>query len=66
MAPIVGLAKIFRRLRGLPSRQPTVDLEKTQVARLGLFEVSPLPSELAARRSLPSLVEAAEQDESDK
>jgi len=63
MAPIVGLAKIFERLRKMrPASQP-VDIRNTQVAKLGLLEISPLPSELANRRSLTALAEVAEQDE---
>jgi len=63
MASIVGLVKLIRRLPVLSRRQRPVDIKNTQVARLGLLEVSPLPSELANRRSLTSLAEAAEQDE---
>ncbi len=63
MAPIVGLAKIFERLRKLRPVAPPVDIRNTQVAKLGLLEISPLPSELANRRSLTALAEAAEQDE---
>jgi inner membrane protein len=63
MASIAGLIKLIRRLPVLFNRQRPVDIKNTQVARLGLLEVSPLPSELANRRSLTLLAEAAEQDE---
>jgi len=63
MAPIVGLAKIFERLLALRRISRPVDIKDTQVARLGLLEVSPLPVELANRRSLTALAEVAEQDE---
>jgi len=66
MAPIVGLIKIIRRLPGLSGRQRPVDIKNTQVAKLGLLEVSPLPAELANRRSLTGLAEAEEQDEINK
>jgi len=63
MAPIVGLAKVFERLwKGRKQPRP-LDIKNTQVARLGLLRVSPLPVELANRRSLTALAEAAEQDE---
>jgi hypothetical protein len=63
MAPIVGLIKIIRRLPGLSGRQRPVDIKNTQVAKLGLLEVSPLPTELANRRSLTGLADAEAQDE---
>lgn len=63
MAPIVGLAKIVERLLTLRRASCPVDIKDTQVAKLGLLEISPLPADLANRRSLASLVEAAEQDE---
>jgi len=63
MASIAGLVKLIRWLPVLSKRQRPVDINTTQVARLGLLEVSPLPSDLANRRSLTSLAEAAEQDE---
>lgn len=66
MAPIAGLIKLIQRLKNLPKLQRPVDIKETQVAKLGLLEVSPLPAELANRRSLTSLIEAAEQDEPDK
>jgi membrane-bound metal-dependent hydrolase YbcI (DUF457 family) len=66
MGTLVGLLKLIKRWRPSPGRKPAVDIGKTQVAKLGLLEVSPLQPELARRRSLTSLIEAAEQDESDK
>lgn len=66
MAPIAGLIKLIQRLKELPKLQRPVDIKQTQVAKLGLLEVSPLPAELANRRSLTAMVEAAEQDEPDK
>lgn len=66
MAPIVGLIKIIRRLPGLSSQPRAVDIQNTQVAKLGLLEVSPLPAELAKRRSLTGLAAADEQDEADE
>jgi inner membrane protein len=63
MAPIVGLTKIFERLWSRRNQSRTVDIKNTQVAKLGLLEVSPLPVELANRRSLTALAEVAEQDE---
>jgi hypothetical protein len=62
MAPIAGLIKIIRQF----SKRRSVDIKNTQVAKLGLLEVSLLPSELANRRSLTGLAEAEEQDETDK
>lgn len=66
MAPIVGLIKVIRWLPGLSERHRPVDIKNTQVAKLGLLEVSPLPTELANRRSLTGLVEAEEQDETNE
>jgi membrane-bound metal-dependent hydrolase YbcI (DUF457 family) len=66
MGTLVGLVKLIKRWRPSPSRKPAVDIGRTQVAKLGLLEVSPLRPELARRRSLTSLIEAAEQDESEK
>ncbi|MDZ7291263.1 MAG: metal-dependent hydrolase [candidate division KSB1 bacterium] len=66
MLPIVALAKKIRQLRFWPNRRRSRNLENTQVARLGLLEVSPLPPALTGRRSLTSLVEAAERDESEE
>jgi membrane-bound metal-dependent hydrolase YbcI (DUF457 family) len=63
MAPIVGLAKIIRQLS---MRRRAVNIQNTQVAKLGLLEVSPLPAELANRRSLTGLIDAEEQDETNK
>lgn len=63
MAPIVGLIKVIRRFPGLSRRQHPVDIKNTQVAKLGLLEISPLPADLANRRSLTGLAEAEEQDE---
>lgn len=63
MAPMVGLAKVFERLLKIRRQLRPVDIKNTQVAKLGLLEISPLPADLANRRSLASLVEAAEQDE---
>ena len=63
MTPLVGLAKIFERLAKLRPAPSPVDIRATQVAKLGLLEVSPLPVELANRRSITALAEAAEQDE---
>ncbi len=65
MTPLVGLLKLIKRWRQSPSRKPAVGIERTQVAKLGLLEVSPLPPDLARRCSLTLLVEAAEQDEAD-
>jgi len=62
MAPLVGLAKIFERLWKVRG-QSRPDIKNTQVAKLGLLEVSPLPAELANRRSLTALADVAEQDE---
>jgi inner membrane protein len=66
MAPLVGLAKIFEWLSKAREQSRSVDIKNTQVAKLGLLEVSPLPAELAKRRSMTALAEAAEQDEPDK
>ncbi|MGH7596498.1 MAG: metal-dependent hydrolase [bacterium] len=66
MAPIAGLMKIIRQLPGFFNRPHAVDVKNTQVAKLGLLEVSPLPSELANRRSLTGLAEAEEQDETNE
>jgi inner membrane protein len=66
MAPLVGLIQLIRRLPGLLIRRRPVDIKNTQVARLGLLEISSLPPEQANRRSLTSLVEAAEQDDSER
>lgn len=63
MTPLVGLVKIFERLWKMREQSRPVDIKNTQVAKLGLLEVSPLPVELANRRSLTALAEAAEQDE---
>jgi membrane-bound metal-dependent hydrolase YbcI (DUF457 family) len=63
MAPIVGLAKILERFWNRRNQSRNVDIKNTQVAKLGLLEVSPLPVELAKRRSITALAEAAEQDE---
>jgi len=63
MAPLVGIAKIFERLWKRRKQSRPLDIKNTQVARLGLLQVSPLPAELANRRSLTALAEAAEQDE---
>jgi membrane-bound metal-dependent hydrolase YbcI (DUF457 family) len=63
MAPVIGLAKLFAQLRSLRNQSRKVDIKNTQVAKLGLLEVSPLPVELARRRSITTLAEAAEQDE---
>jgi len=60
MAPIVNLMKLVRRLS---NRQRPIDIKNTQVAKLGLLEISRLPDDLANRRSLTSLAEAAEKDE---
>jgi len=63
MAPLVGVVKIFERLRKMRRPSRPVDIKNTQVAKLGLLEVSPLPVELANRRSITALAEVAEQDE---
>jgi hypothetical protein len=66
MAPLVGLVKLIRRLPGWSIRRRPVDIKDTQVAKLGLLEISALPPELANRRSLTSLAEAAEQDDPER
>ena len=66
MAAMIGLLNLIKRWRMSSGMKSSVGIEKTQVAKLGLLEVSPLSPDLAARRSLNSLVEAAEQDEPDK
>jgi hypothetical protein len=66
MAAMIGLLKLIKRWRLASGMKSAVGIEKTQVAKLGLLQVSPLPPDLAARRSLNSLVETAEQDEVDR
>ena len=63
MLPTIGLLKMIQRWRQVLRRQRAADLEKTQVARLGLLEASSLPPQLSGRRSLAAVVAEMEEDE---
>jgi membrane-bound metal-dependent hydrolase YbcI (DUF457 family) len=63
MLPTIGLLKMIQRWRQILRRQRSAQLEKTQVARLGLLEASSLPPLLSGRRSLAAVVAEMEENE---
>jgi hypothetical protein len=63
MAPLIGLLKIIKQWRRFFPWQRVTDIKKTQVAKLGLLEVSPLPPQFKGRRSLATMAQTADEDE---